>query len=256
VVSNASDPWNSPDLAAPRPVIGLTTYLERAEFGVWDTEAALLHRNYLDCVLQAGGLPVLLPPVAAADDADVCETLLSRVDGLVLTGGADVDPSRYGHPPHSSTVSRPGRDGAEFALLDAALRRGLPVLGVCRGMQVLNVACGGSLVQHLPERIGNAEHQPAPATFGGTTVSVAEGSRVAAVLGTETKCHCYHHQAVDRLGEGLTAVGWAQDGTVEAVELPGEQFAVGVQWHPEQDSSDVRLFAALVAAARGTKGKV
>lgn len=228
---------------ASRPVIGLTTYLEPARFGVWDTESAVLHREYVDATVEAGGMPVLLPPVGAPD-------LVGIVDGVVLTGGADVDPARYGESPHGTTVSRPGRDAFEFTLLDAAMAAGIPVLGVCRGMQVLNVALGGTLSQHLPEVTGTADHQPAPATFGTCEIELAEGSRVADILGGHTKAHCYHHQAVATLGPELRAVGWASDGTVEAVERPGDEFVLGVQWHPEQQSDDVRLFAALVAAAR------
>ncbi|SEF35731.1 putative glutamine amidotransferase [Amycolatopsis pretoriensis] len=227
-----------------KPVIGLTSYLEPAKFGVWETEAVLLHRFYVDCVVTAGGIPVLLPPVSDAYDG-----LVSTVDGLVLTGGADVEPARYGHEPHPATYTRPNRDAFEFGLFDAARQAGKPVLGVCRGLQVMSVALGGTLVQHLPEARETTEHQPALATFGRGTVTLAEGSRAASILGSETKTLCYHHQAIDRLGAGLEAVGWAADGTIEAAEIPGE-FALGVQWHPEQDSDDVRLFQALVDASK------
>jgi putative glutamine amidotransferase len=223
-----------------RAVIGLTTYTETASWGVWHTDATLLPRSYVDSVRNAGGIPVLLP----AGDTQA----LSAVDALVLTGGADVEPQRYGQEPQDKTVTRPERDAFEFALVKAALDRGLPVLGVCRGMQVLNVALGGSLVQHLPDRVGHSEHQPSPGVYGPSRVTLAAGSRVAGILGVETKCQCYHHQAVDRPGAGLRAVGWAADGTVEAVELPGEDFVIGVQWHPEQDTQEVRLFEALVEA--------
>ncbi|GAB2787816.1 gamma-glutamyl-gamma-aminobutyrate hydrolase family protein [Amycolatopsis magusensis] len=231
-----------------RPLIGLTTYLERTSFGVWETEAAVLHGGYVEAVTRAGGVPLLLPPVGFGH-----AELASALDGLVLVGGADIEPSRYGQEPHPTTVTRPARDEFEFALLDRALAAGLPVLGVCRGMEVLNVAFGGTLTQHLPDRLGSSEHQPAVATFGLTDVRLAEGSRAAAILGGQTKCRCYHHQAVEELGEGLQAVGWAADGTIEAVEVPGERFVLGVQWHPEQDLDDFRLFAALVGQAG--KGK-
>ncbi|SFW91499.1 gamma-glutamyl-gamma-aminobutyrate hydrolase family protein [Amycolatopsis australiensis] len=227
-----------------RPVIGLTGYLEPAKFLVWETEAVLLHRVYVDCVVAAGGIPVLLPPVS-----DAYERLVSTVDGLVLTGGADVEPERYGHEPHPATYVRPERDAFEFGLFEAARRQGKPVLGVCRGLQVMSVALGGTLVQHLPESVNTTDHQPAPATFGTSTISLKSGSRAAEILGSETKAHCYHHQAVDRLGAGLEAVGWAADGTIEAAEIPGE-FVLGVQWHPEQDSDDVRLFQALAEASK------
>jgi putative glutamine amidotransferase len=243
VVSNGSE---SPKKAAP--IIGLTSYLEPAKFVVWDTEAALLHRVYVDGIVAAGGIPVLLPPVT-----DAHERLVSAVDGLVLVGGADVDPVRYGQEPHTTTYTRPNRDTFEFGMLRSALDTHLPVLGVCRGLQVMSVALGGTLTQHLPDTLDSTEHQPAPATFGSTTVRLAEGSRAAAILGTETKVPCYHHQAIEKLGDGLVPVGWAADGTIEAAELPGEDFVLGVQWHPEQNLDDTRLFEALVAAARERK---
>lgn len=227
-----------------RPIIGISTYVERARWGVWDTPTALLPRSYVDCVVKAGGVPVLLPSVG--EDASA----LSAVDGVLLAGGADVDPARYGQDVHEKTVSRPERDGFEFALVTGALNRGLPVLGVCRGMQVLNVALGGTLTQHLPETVGHGEHQPAPAVYGHNRATFVEGSRAAGIFGAEAKVQCYHHQSVAELGAGLRAVGWASDGTVEAVEAPGEKFVLGVQWHPEQDIEDIRVFAALVGAAQ------
>ncbi|NKQ54155.1 gamma-glutamyl-gamma-aminobutyrate hydrolase family protein [Amycolatopsis sp. K13G38] len=226
-----------------KPVIGISTYVEPARWGVWDTSAALLPRSYVDCVVKAGGVPVLLPSVGRDTSA------LSAVDGLVIAGGADVDPARYGQQAHETTVSRPERDGFEFALIRDALDRGLAVLGVCRGMQVLNVALGGTLTQHLPEAAGHTGHQPAPAVYGHNRITLAEGSRAARILGTEAKGQCYHHQSVGEPAPGLKAVGWAADGTIEAVEMPGEAFVLGVQWHPEQDDTDVRLFAALVEVA-------
>ncbi|SFA88789.1 putative glutamine amidotransferase [Amycolatopsis marina] len=232
-----------------RPVIGLTTYAERTRFGVWDVDAAVLHRSYVDSVVRAGGVPVLLPPAG-----DAHGELLPLLDGLVLTGGADIEPRRYGSEAHATTVTRPDRDAAEFALAEAALSGTIPVLGVCRGMEVLNVVLGGTLVQHLPEVTGTVAHQPEVAVFGDTVVTLAAASRAAAVLGTETACRCYHHQAVATLGDGLQAVGWAADGTIEALELPGERFVLGVQWHPEQDSADLRLFGALVEAATKKSG--
>jgi putative glutamine amidotransferase len=231
--------------SASKPVIGLTTYLEPAKFLVWETEVALLHRVYVDCVVAAGGIPVLLPPVS-----DAYDRLVSTVDGLVLTGGADVEPERYGQEQHPTTYTRPNRDDFEFGLFAAAREQRKPVLGVCRGLQVISVALGGTLVQHLPEARESTEHQPAPATFGRGTVTLADGSKAAAILGPETKTLCYHHQSIDRLGDGLDPVGWSADGTIEAAEAPGEDFLLGVQWHPEQDIDDVRLFRALVDASR------
>ncbi|MEV6906299.1 gamma-glutamyl-gamma-aminobutyrate hydrolase family protein [Amycolatopsis sp. NPDC051071] len=227
------------------PLIGLTCYLEPAKFLVWETEAALLHRVYVDGIAAAGGVPVLLPPVSDAHDR-----LVSAVDGLVLVGGADIEPARYGQEQHATTYTRPNRDAFEFGLLKSALAARKPVLGVCRGLQVLSVALGGTLAQHLPDTLDSADHQPAPATFGTTTVTLAEGSRAASILGTEVKVPCYHHQAIDKLGDGLVATGWAADGTIEAAELPGDDFVLGVQWHPEQNPDEARLFEALVTAAK------
>ena len=234
------------DAARPRrPLIGLTTYRERAVTGVWDTEFALLHNVYVDAVARAGGVPVLLPPQEhGADEA------VQGVDALVLTGGSDVDPERYQQPPHDGTkVIRPWRDDWELRLLARALTADLPVLGVCRGAQLLNVALGGTLDQHIPDTVGHHRHCPAPGVFGQTRVTLSPGSVLAAVLGPAATVACYHHQAVDKLAPELTVAGWSDDDVVEAVELPGHRFTVGVQWHPEQDADDLRLFEALVAAA-------
>ncbi len=232
-----------------RPVIGLTTYCEPAQWAVWQAPAVLLPVSYLEQVTAAGGVPVLLPPVPGVAAA------VSRLDGLILTGGGDIDPGRYGEPcdPRTTRVSEP-RDAAELDLLDAALGAGLPVLGVCRGMQLLNVARGGTLRQHLPEEAG---HGPLPGAFGSHPVRVAPGTRLAAILGANgagVDVPTAHHQAVGTLGDGLVATAWAPDGVIEAVELPGalgtagDRFVLAVQWHPEA-STDRRLIAALVAAA-------
>jgi putative glutamine amidotransferase len=225
-------------------LIGISCYLEQVRFSVWDVPAVLLTKTYVDRVVAAGGVPVLLPPVGSWGVVE-----LSRLDGLVLAGGADIDPASYGEKALSTTGQpRPDRDSVEFQLLDAALRAHIPVLGVCRGMQLLNIALGGNLHQHLPNELGNADHLPVPGTFGRVQVKIAPDSRLSGILGQEVAVSCHHHQGVDRLGSGLVPVAWAPDGSVEAVELSGEQFVVGVQWHPEEDGSDVRLFRALVAA--------
>jgi len=186
-----------------RPVVGITTYRETARWGVWNCPAVLVPADYVRQVSGAGGVPVLLPPIA--DDVEV----LDRLDALVLAGGADVDPSRYGADRSRRTgPSSADRDGAELALLAAALERDLPVLAVCRGLQLLTVLRGGTLVQHLPDVVGSDVHVPAPGTYGDNAVSIAPGSRLAGLVGTEATWACHHHQAVERLGDGLTAVAW------------------------------------------------
>jgi gamma-glutamyl-gamma-aminobutyrate hydrolase PuuD len=228
----------------PRPVIGITAYGEHVSYGVWDHEAVLLPRTYPDVVIAAGGVPVLLPPVPESAGA------VDRLDAVVLAGGPDVDPNRYGAVPHPRTgAPRPERDAGEAAVLHRALQRGIPVLGVCRGAQLLNVALGGSLVQHLPDHIGHADHNPTPGVFGTVAVTLEPSSRVGAAVGASATVLCHHHQAIDRLADGLVVTGRAADGTIEAVELDRAPFVVGVQWHPEQDATDVRLMAALVRAA-------
>lgn len=227
-----------------RPVIGLTTYREQARWGTWDRQADLLPARYADSVLRAGGVPVLVPPIEG-----IAAELVRTLDGLVLSGGADIEPSRYGATPHPSvTVVRPDRDAAEIEAFHAALDADLPVLGVCRGLQVMNVALGGDLVQHLPDVVVDANHRGGPSEFARQRVALDAGSRLRDVLGDATDVDCYHHQALARLGRDLRVVAHADDGTIEAVEVEGRRFVVGVQWHPEE-SDDVRLFTALVDAA-------
>jgi gamma-glutamyl-gamma-aminobutyrate hydrolase PuuD len=204
----------------------------------------LLNRTYTDLVVACGGVPVLLPPVAGVAHA------VERCDGVLLSGGPDVAADRYGAAAHPHTVAAPDRDAAELAVLDRALAVGLPVLGVCRGAQLLNVGLGGTLHQHLPDVVGHDGHNPVPGAFADVDVRLDPGSRVGAALGTGLRVRCHHHQAVDRLAPGLAATAWAADGTVEAIEDPARPFVVGVQWHPEEDATDVRLVAALVAATR------
>lgn len=229
------------------PILGVTTYLERSQCGIWDVPASFLPASYLAGVTAAGGIPVLLAPLAAG----AAETVVDRLDALVITGGRDLDPGRYRQAPHPATED-PGadRDDWEFALLAAALRRGLPVLGICRGAQVLNVALGGTLHQHLPEVVGHDGHQVGAAVFTTRTAHTVPGTRTAALLGPTTQVPCYHHQAIAELGAGLVVAARGDDGVIEAVELPGAPFVLAVQWHPEENLDDLRLFAAVVAAAR------
>jgi gamma-glutamyl-gamma-aminobutyrate hydrolase PuuD len=226
------------------PVIGITATLERSRYAVWDRDAVLLAVTYVDIVLDAGGVPVLLPPVVESAHA------VDRVDAVLLSGGRDVDPGRYGADPHPATGAHPERDAAELAILNRALGLRRPVLGVCRGAQLLNVALGGTLHQHLPDVVGHDGHNRTLGEFTDVGVRLDPAGRVGAAVGPEVLVRCHHHQAIDRLAPGLVATGWAADGTVEAVELAGNPFVVGVQWHPEEDAADIRLVAALVAAAR------
>ncbi|WP_194814904.1 gamma-glutamyl-gamma-aminobutyrate hydrolase family protein [Nocardia sp. XZ_19_385] len=228
-----------------RPLIGLPTYRERARFGTWDTESAVLPIGYAAMVERAGGIPVLLPPVGVARPE-----LVQRLDGLVLTGGADIEPSRYGRPLEQALgYSRPDRDESEFELFSLARAADLPILAVCRGLQLVNVALGGTLIQHLPDVVGHDEHSGGPDSFTVMRVLTTAGSRIAALLGPEVKAHCHHHQAIEQLAPGLTATAHSADGAIEAIEVPGDPLLLGVQWHPEANTTDDRLMRALVEAA-------
>jgi putative glutamine amidotransferase len=230
-----------------RPVIGITSYVEPARWGVWDTRAAVLPYSYVGHVMAAGGRAVLLPP----DDRD--GGIVARLDGLLLTGGADIDPGQYNQDPHERTVTRPDRDAGELTLLRAAMDRDLPVLGICRGMQLITVAAGGALAQHLPDVVGHGGHQPEPGMFGDHTITVRAGSVLAGILGTHAVVNSYHHQSVLDPG-GLRVTAHASDGVVEAVEDPTRRFLIGVQWHPEE-LPDGRLFEAFVRAAAATDSR-
>jgi gamma-glutamyl-gamma-aminobutyrate hydrolase PuuD len=226
-----------------RPLIGITTELTTARYGAWEQEAALVPLDYVRGVERAGGRAVLVPP---SDDG--LEETLAVLDGIVFSGGPDLDPAEYGQERHAQTAGvTPERDRAELALLRAALARDLPVLAICRGGQLLNVARGGDLVQHLPDVLGTDLHKRTPGSFAEHGVR-AEG-RLAEILGSELEIKSHHHQGVGRVGEGLQPVAWAEDGTVEGLEDPGRRFAVGVLWHPEA-GDDAALFEALVAEAR------
>jgi len=228
-----------------RPLIGITTYREHARWGDWDDSVVLLPATYPTAVARAGGEPVLLPTGTSGRE------VVARLDGLVLSGGPDVDPARYGQQPGPHTgTPRTDRDETEAGLLAAALDAGVPVLAVCRGMQLLNVALGGDLIQHLPDVAGVGAHDGGPREFADHQVRTIPGSRVAALVGDRVGAHCHHHQAVGTLAPSLRVTATAEDGTVEAVERAGDGFCLGVQWHPEA-GADGRLFEALVAATRG-----
>lgn len=227
------------------PLVGLTTYREQAAWGVWHQAADVLPAQYARAVEAVGGLPVLLPPVAQVGAAEVA---VARLDALVVSGGADVDPDRYGAEPHPRTAAwRTDRDAWELALLDAAEARGLPVLGVCRGMQLMAVHAGGALDQHTPDLVGHDRHSPGGDAFGQLQVATVPGTRTAALVGERLAVACHHHQSV-RTHPGYVATAHADDGTLEAMELPGDRFCVAVQWHPET-ADDVGLLAGLVRAA-------
>ncbi|MFD6905219.1 gamma-glutamyl-gamma-aminobutyrate hydrolase family protein [Streptomyces sp. NPDC060077] len=222
------------------PLIGISTYAESGvRWGVWQLDAALLPAGYPRLVRRAGGLAAMLPPDAPEHAAD----LVGRLDGLVIAGGPDVEPHRYGaeRGPRTGPPAR-ARDVWELALITAALDRGVPLLGICRGMQLLNVALGGTLVQHIDGHAG------VPGVFGRHPVKPVPGTRYAAAVPEETSVPTYHHQSVDRLGEGLVPSAYAEDGTVEAVELAAGVWTLGVQWHPEM-AEDLRVMRALVVSA-------
>ena len=228
-----------------RPRIGLTTYYQQAAWGVWEADAAILPGTYVQAVAAAGGTPVLLPPVGTDP------TIVELLDGLIIAGGSDVDPEQYGAEPHELTRSQPQRDTHDIALTKAALATGLPLFSICRGAQILNVALGGTLIQHIPDVNPQAsQYQPAPGVFGNVGFSTAPGSISERLLGPTASAPCYHHQAMDRIAEGLQVTAAAQDGTVQALETTTGGWVLGVQYHPEQNPDDLRLFKGFIEAAR------
>jgi putative glutamine amidotransferase len=239
VVSNGSD---------PAPLIGVTTYLERAQQGVWDVRAAFLPEQYLTGVTATGGIALLLPP----QDPDAADAAIAGLDGLILSGGADVAPELYGAQRHPLTdPARADRDAWELALFRAAERRRMPVLAICRGLQLVNVARGGTLQQHLPESLGTERYRVGGGVFAENDIEVAEDTALAEVLGAgEVRVHSYHHQGIDRLGEGLVPAARSEDGLVQAFVDTAAGHVVGIQWHPEENAEDRRLFADLVSQAR------
>jgi putative glutamine amidotransferase len=237
-----------------RPAIGICAALERARWSVWDQQAFLLPRSYIDAVQRAGGLALMLP---ADDNAiDDPDSILDLIDGLILAGGADIDPDAYGSERHAETLGTvPERDTFEIALTRRAFERDLPLLGICRGMQLMNVARGGTLLQHLPESHGHSDHRRNPGSFDGADhdVRLQDGSLAARAAGETTHgTKSHHHQAVDRLGEGFEITGWSTlDELPEAIEAPESRFALGVQWHPEADETSRLIEALVVEAAAG-----
>jgi gamma-glutamyl-gamma-aminobutyrate hydrolase PuuD len=227
-----------------RPLIGITTYVEDAAWGHWQLEAALIPYDYVRAIERAGGRAVLVPP-----SVEGVEETLDALDGILFSGGNDLDPESYGADAHPETTgTRPERDRGELALLEGALARDMPMLAVCRGFQVLNVARGGDLVQHLPDTVGHEQHRAVKGVCSEHGVRIDDASRLGSVLGGEVPVKSHHHQGVGRVGDGLREAAWADDGTVEALEDPEKRFAVGVLWHPEA-GDDLKLFEALVAEA-------
>jgi putative glutamine amidotransferase len=231
-----------------RPIVGITSYAEEVTWGAWVEPSAVVPLAYVRAVEHAGGRPLVVPP-----SEDGIEETLGVLDGIVFSGGSDLHPELYDADPHPETTDvREERDRAELALLSAALERDMPVLAVCRGSQVLNVARGGDLVQHLPEIVGHERHKHKPGEFSDHEVRLDVETRVGGLLGERAPVKSHHHQGFGRIGEGLRQVGWADDGTVEALEDPAKRFVVGVLWHPEE-GEDFALFEALVEQARSYK---
>ncbi|MBX3098966.1 MAG: gamma-glutamyl-gamma-aminobutyrate hydrolase family protein [Salinibacterium sp.] len=239
------------DTSARRPLIGLTTYLEQAQTGAWDVPASFLPQVYFDAVTNAGGIAILLPPQPV--DSTIANSVLDSLDGLIITGGKDVDPARYGQERHPDTDEpRLDRDAWEDALLTAAIEREMPFLGICRGAQMLNVALGGTLTQHLPDTLGSDRYRERLGYFSDNEAGIEPdttlGSLFAGDKTVEIKSH--HHQAIDEVAPGLVVSARSDDGTIQAVEMPALPFGVAVQWHPEEGAaSDARLFAGVVSAA-------
>ena len=233
-------------MAERKPIVGITTYAEPSvRWGAWELPTALVPLDYVASVERAGGRPLLVPPSLEGID----ETL-DAVDALVFSGGSDVDPATYGAQAHPETNGvRPERDRAELALLEAALERDMPVLAICRGSQVLNVARGGDLVQHLPDVVGDEKHKHMPGVFADHDVEIDPATRLGALVGDRVPVKSHHHQGFGRVGTGLREAARAEDGTIEALEDPSKRFAIGVLWHPEA-GEDAALFEALVEEAR------
>jgi len=231
-------------MSAGKPLVGITTYVVPAQWGAWSMEAALVPADYVRGVVRAGGAPLLVPP-----GADI-EATLAAVDGLVFSGGSDLDPALYGAEAHAETVGVfRERDDFELSLMRAALERDVPMLAICRGSQVLNVALGGDLEQHVPDRVGTEIHREVAGVFSEHGVDVVPGTRLGALIGERHDVKSHHHQGFGELGDDLVVAARAPDGTVEALEAPARRFALGVLWHPEA-GEDLALFEALVAEAR------
>lgn len=237
-------------LNASKPLIGITTYRQPGTTGVWSGEFAMIPGSYLEAIERAGGHHILLPP-QTLDEAGA-QRLVAGLDGLMLCGGRDIEPQRYGHEPLATTETPDTlRDAMEDLVLGASIQAGIPILGICRGAQMLNVHRGGTLIQHVPDVIGDTRYQKGQAEFSFMDVSIVEGTKLHALTGATVTgpCAMYHHQAIDQLGEGLVVSARSNDGLVEAIELENSAFGLAVQWHPEITLDDLTLFNALISAA-------
>ncbi len=226
-----------------KPVIGITTYLTSAAWGAWELDAALVPASYVRSVVRAGGAPLLVPPGASFEET------LDSVDGLIFSGGSDLDPELYGEEAHAETNGWVReRDDFELGLMQAALARDVPLLAICRGSQVLNVALGGDLEQHVPDRVHTNVHKETPGVFADHDVAVLPETKLSSILGDRADVKSHHHQGYGELGKGLREAALAPDGTIEALEDPARRFTLGVLWHPEE-GQDLALFEALVQEA-------
>jgi putative glutamine amidotransferase len=241
-------------LSGPKPRIGLTTYRQQGKTGVWDTVMAMIPAFYIEGITRAGGLAIMLPPQQLSSTE--AKDIVSSLDGLMLCGGRDIDSSRYGQTPHSQAEPPDKlRDELEEKLLSAAIDADLPFLGICRGAQILNVNRGGTLIQHLPDVVGDNRYQLGNAQFTPADVEVEPSSILGSLVGKKvSNAALYHHQAIDELGKGLKVTAKSEDGIIEAVELTDHPFGVAVQWHPEQTLYDLRIFEGLIEAARKYRG--
>lgn len=239
-----------------KPRIGLTTYRQRAQSGIWDTEMAFIPSFYLDAVSNAGGLPVLLPPQELSDEE--AATLLEGLDGLIATGGRDADPTSYGQVPHELTDEPDKlRDITESQLIRTAIDKDFPFLGICRGAQLLNIVQGGSLIQHLPDEIGTTKYQISKGVFTPVPVEISEGSKLHEIVGGSVfDAMMYHHQAILELGDDLVISARSEDGVVEAIEMPNRRFVIAVQWHPEQNLKDLRIFRAFIEETESRRSAI
>ena len=229
------------------PRIGLSTYRTPGQMTIYDTELAVLPAQYIEAVTRAGGLAVMIPPQPLTPDQ--ATSLLQGLDGLIITGGADINPARYGQEkdPHTQD-SEDLRDALEDTLLGAARALGMPILGICRGAQMLNVHLGGTLHQHLPDVVGHDRYRVGDGVFHPEPMSITEGSLLHKILGdTEVPGHVYHHQAIDRVAPGLTVTARGFDGTIQGIEMTDYPFGLAVQWHPEENLDDVRIIQGLIS---------